>query len=636
MTTHIRPTNPFIEFKKEDTEGSIPKRFEQQVDKYPDRIAIKTKNRALTYDALNRAANQLARAILAQSSQSEEPIPLRLKPGAKMVIAILGVLKAGKTWVPLDPSYPYVRLTYILEDSQAKLVLTDNKNFPLANELAQDIYQLLNIDKIDNSFSDENLGLPISGNALAHILYTSGSTGQPKGVVHNHCNVLHYIRVHTNALHICKDDRLSLLSSFVHIAGVTATFRALLNGAALFPFDLMGEGIVNLATWLEQEEITIYQSVPTVFRHLIDILNGETQFPKLRLIHLGGERVTNRDVALYKKWFSPHCLLLNNLGATEVSTYRSYFINKETKISGSVVPVGYAVEDKEVLLLDEAGNDVGFNSIGEIAVRSPYLALGYWRQPEVTRQAFLPDPDGGNKRIYLTGDLGLMRPDGCLEYHGRKDFQVKIRGYRIEVAEIEMALLDHDRVKEVAVIARENQNGEKHLVAYIVQATQQTPTFSELQQFLKTILPDYMVPSVFVRLDAIPLTPNGKVDRRALPAPDQTRDYLTFVAPRSTVEEGLANIWAEVLHLEPIGIHDNFFELGGHSLLATQVISRLHEAFAVELPLRSLFETPTVAGLAERITQQLAEMVAHDEMADLLAELEGLSDEEAQQIFANG
>jgi amino acid adenylation domain-containing protein len=634
MTTHIRPTNPFIEFKKEDTEGSIPKRFEQQVDKYPDRMAIKTKNGTLTYEALNRAANQLARAILAQYEPSEEPIPLLLKPGAKMVIAILGVLKAGKTWVPLDPSYPYVRLTYILEDSQAKLVLTDNKNFPLANELAQDLYQLLNIDQIDNSFSDENLGLPISGNALAHILYTSGSTGQPKGVVHNHRNVLHYIRVHTNALHICKDDRLSLLSSFVHIAGVTATFRALLNGAALFPFDLMGEGIVNLATWLEREEITIYQSVPTVFRHLIDILNGDTNFPKLRLIHLGGERVTNRDVALYQKWFSPHCLLLNNLGATEVSTYRNYFINKETKISGSVVPVGYAVEDKEVLLLDEAGNDVGFNRIGEIAVRSPYLALGYWRKPEVTRQAFLPDHEDGSKRIYLTGDLGLMRPDGCLEYHGRKDFQVKIRGYRIKVAEIEMALLDHERIKEVAVIARENQNGEQMLVAYLVPAKQPTPTVSELQRFLNKRLPNYMVPSAFVRLDAIPLTPNGKIDRRALPVPGQADLEKSFVAPRTPVEERLASIWTEVLHREPIGIYDNFFELGGHSLLATQVISRISEALSVAIPLRSLFETPTVAGLAEIITLQLT--VAHDEMAELLTELEGLSDEEAQQILANG
>jgi len=338
-------------------------------------------------------------------------------------------------------------------------------------------------------------------------------------------------------------------------------------------------------------------------------------------------------VALYEKYLSSDCLLSTGLGSTETGNVRMFFIDKEKEVNSNMMPpLGYEVEDKEILLLDDAYAEVDLGDIGEIAVKSQYLALGYWQNPTLTQAAFVPEPAGGSERIYRTGDLGRLLPDGCLVHLGRKDFQVKIRGYRIELAEIEMALIDTGTLKEAVVLAHEDSFGEKRLIAYVVPNQVQAPSIQELHSFLRERLPDYMEPSTFVFLDTLPLTPGGKVDRRALP--DQARpDFIDpFVAARTPVEERLAGIWAEVLHLEQVGIHDNFFELGGHSLLATQVISRLSEAFAVELPLRSLFETPTVAGLAERITQQLT--VAHDEMGVLLAELEGLSEEDAQRLLA--
>ncbi|MFQ5906232.1 MAG: AMP-binding protein, partial [bacterium] len=401
----VRPTNAFVKFKKEEIEQSIPDRFERQVDRYPDHIAVKTSSHELSYDALNKAANRVARAILEQTREGEEPIALLLEHGAPVITAILGVLKAAKIYVPLDPSYPRVRIAYMLEDSQAGLIVTDNKNFPLARELTSHALQALNVDEMDSGLSTENLGLFISPDTTAYILYTSGSTGQPKGVVQNHCNVLHQVRTYTNDFHICADDRQSLLISCSFAAAVKIVFSTLLNGAALFPFDLKEEGVANLANWLIQEEITIYFSVPTTFRRFVSTLTGEDKFPKLRLVSLGGEPVCKRHVDMYKKHFSSGCLLGNRLGSTETQSIRWYFMDKKTQINGNMVPVGYAIEDVEVVLLDDAGEDVGFNRVGEITVKSRYLSPGYWRRPDLTRAAFLPDPEGGDERVYRTGDL---------------------------------------------------------------------------------------------------------------------------------------------------------------------------------------------------------------------------------------
>ena len=546
--------------------------------------------------------------------------------------------------MPLDPSYPPARIAAILEDSQAGLIMTNNQCFSLADELCHSTLQLVNTEEIDASLSAENLGLSISPDTHSWILYTSGSTGKPKGVVQNHRNVLHFIMNFTNGFHLCADDRLTLLFSCCVNGGAHEIFSALLNGASLHLLDIKAEGLTQMANWLIEHEITIYCSVPTLFQHFIDTLTGKERFHNLRLIKLIGEPVYKKHVELYKQHFPERCIFVNRLGSTETGSIRWNFIDKKTQINGIRVPVGYPVEDNEILLLDEAGKEVGTNNIGEIAVKSRYLSPGYWKRPDLTRAVFLHDPKGGDKRIYRTGDLGRILTDGCLQHLGRKDFQVKIRGHRIEVSEIEMALLDLPVIKEAVVMARENQSGDpsaplrtgKRLVAYLVPASQPVPKVSQLRSFLKNKLPDYMIPSIFMFVEAFPLAPNGKVHRQALPAPTSTRPELDtpFSAPRTPLEKILGGIWAEVLSLDRVGIHDNFFDFGGHSLLATQIISRVLNTLHVEVPMRSMFESPTVAEMAVVIVQNQAKKAGPKDLARMLTELESLSVEEAQRLLA--
>src|SRR5215212_7331058 len=599
----VHPTSSFIRFEKEETEQSIPQRFEQQVSRYPDRLAVKTRNHQLSYAALNEAANRVARALLAQRGKGAESIALLLEHGASMIATILGVLKAGKVYVPLDPSFPYARNAYILEDSQAGLIVTNNENRSLAESLSENRHPLIDIDEIDATLSDENVDLPISADNLANIIYTSGSTGQPKGVVQNHRNLLHVAMRYTNGLQISAEDRLTLLQSYSVAGSVSNMLGALLNGGSLLPFNVKEEGLIELAGWLSEEEITVYHSVPTVFRQFATTLTGKEEFPGLRLVRLGGEPVSVGDVQLYKRYFPSDSIFVNSYGASEAASVLRYCVDKDTEISGAVVPVGYPLGDVDILLLDDEGAAVGSNRVGEIVIKSRHVSPGYWRRPDLTRAAFVTDPQDEDGWVYRTGDLGYMQRDGCLVVTGRNDFRVKIRGFRIEVAEIERALRGLAKIKEAVVVAREDQHGEKRLVAYVVPEPEEAPTISELRAFLKDKLPDYMVPSAFLVLETLPMTPNGKLDRLALPAPSLVRPELeaNFVAPRTPAEERLAEIFEEVLGLERVGVHDDFFELGGHSLLATRVVSRVRGAFRAELPLRYLFETPTVAGLTERI-----------------------------------
>jgi amino acid adenylation domain-containing protein len=595
----------FIEFTKDEVEQSIASRFEKTARRYPNARAVKSKTQALTYDELNQAANRLAYDVIERRGAADAPVALLLENDVPMIAAILGVLKAGKIYVPLDTSYPRASLAYILEDTGASVVVTNTRNLSLARELARDGLQFINLDGLDSSFSTANPGLNVSPESPVYILYTSGSTGKPKGVVHNHRNVLHEIRNYTNAVHIGAADRLVLLSSPSFADAVRTTYGALLNGAGLYPLNIREEGLAHLGGWLTGQRITIYRSVPAVFRTFAGALTGSQNFPELRAIYLAGDTVSRADVELFKKYFGPNCILINGLGCAETLTFRWYFIGKETRIFQSTVPVGYAIEDMELLLLDESGKEADPDEVGEIAVRSPYRFPGYWRKPELTASAFAPDPRGGSEPIFRTGDLGRTSSDGCLEHLGRKDFQIKIRGHRIEAGQIETALLELDTIKEAVVGAWAYDSTDLRLVAYIVPDKQPAPTVNTLRNFLREKLPDYMIPSAFVLLDSLPLTQNRKVDRRALPAPDRGRPELEnpFVAPRSAIEEKLAGIWGRVLGLERVGVHDNFFALGGHSLLATQVISRVLEAYGVDLSLRTFFESPTVAGLAEIVRQ---------------------------------
>jgi acyl-coenzyme A synthetase/AMP-(fatty) acid ligase/acyl carrier protein len=370
------------------------------------------------------------------------------------------------------------------------------------------------------------------------------------------------------------------------------------------------------------EQVTVYRAAVSAFRSFGGGL-GKTILDHLRLILLFGEPVYRTDVELYAKHFTDEAILGVSLGCNEFDDYACFFLNKRTPLPSGIVPAGYPIADTEVLIVDERGRSVGIDQIGEIVIHSRYNAAGYWRRPDLTQAAFVPDPDGGNECLYHTGDLGHREADGCLFHHGRKDFQVKIRGHRVEVSEVETALLEIQGVKEAVVVGRERSPGERILVSYIIWTGAELPRISALRRQLIEKLPDYMVPASFVFLDALPLTATGKVDRRALPAPDGIRPALddSFVAPRTAVEEEVAAIWAEVLGLDRVGVHDAFLELGGDSLLAMQVIWLVLARWQLEVPLRVLFDAPTVAEMADRIESGATESEDLDGLPPILRTL---------------
>lgn len=600
------PKHCHTPFNKPEIEQSIATRFERMVHLYRQRIAVKCGVDALTYGELNRAANRVAQVLLDTRGEKNEPIALLLEHGILAVAAILGVLKAGKFYVPLDSTYPQARLSSIVRDSETRLILTNDVHMRLARVLLPGVGQTLSIDGIEPVVSDQNPDIPIAPDALAYLFYTSGSTGQPKGVTHSQRNVLHQIMTYTHGLHLSSRDHLTMLHSYGFSASRLDIFGALLNGAALHLFSIVEQGMEELAQWLADEEISIFHWVPPAFRLFCEVPGRAQEFPKLRLIVLGSSPLLPRDVLLFQKHFSDRSILVNRFGTTETGNIRWFFMDKRAHIPKQVVPVGYPIEDMEVLILDELGRKLGNNQIGEIAVKSHYLSDGYWRKPELTREAF--SSDGlSEARIYRTGDLGKMLPDGCLLHLGRKDFQVKIRSHRVELGEIERVLLAHSEVRETVVVTQESTSEDQELLAYLVGMQKRSvPTGAELRQYLEARLPAYMIPSTFVFLEILPRTLKGKLDRRNLPKPVETgmSPGSPPAKPRNETEMELIKIWRALFNQKRIGIHDDFFELGGDSMIAMRIISRVSESFKIAISFRSFFDLPTVAHIADLIGQE--------------------------------
>jgi amino acid adenylation domain-containing protein len=493
----------------------------------------------LTYAELDEWANRIASSILARRGEAQEPVGLPIEQGASSIAAILGALKAGKIYVPLDPSYPHTRLAHMLDWAGAGLVVTDSESAGFAGSLVDGRSDLLVVDRLGDAGDGRRLGLRISPDDVAYIFFTSGSTGEPKGVFDSHRNVLHNIRRYTNALAIGSDDRLTLLQSCAFSGSVSSLFGALLNGATTYPFTLAKEGPGRLAELLIRERLTMYHSVPAIFR---SFPTGGGRFPDLRVIRLEGDRASSLDVELYRRHFDPACVLANGLGTTETGLCRQFLIDAGTGVGVGILPVGYPVTDMEVVLLDDDGGEVEAGERGEIAVRSRYLALGYWRRPDLTEAAFLPDPAGGPERIYRTGDMGRLRPDGCLAYLARKDFQLKVRGHRVDVAEVESALIAVEGVRDAVVTTRERAGGEAELAAYVVPADAIPLDAGRLRRELAHVLPDHLVPTRFVQLEALPLNGSGKIDRKALRALEEIAREPGR-PPGDPLERQLVQIW---------------------------------------------------------------------------------------------
>ena len=615
---------PFVEFPMEETNQTLAQRFEQQAGRYPDRLAIKSNQSTLTYDELNCAANLVAHAIFKRAGAEPAPVAVLCGAGPSTIVATLGALKAGKIFAPLDARLPMGRIKEILASLETRVVLTNGKYAKLARRCIGHPAKIINIDLLGSNGSMDNPRTRVSPDALAYVNFTSGSTGAPKGVMWNHRSELFGIRTKTNALRISAEDRVSLLRAN-NVGAGRDMFLALLNGAALIALDLDAAGLAALPRWLRRERVSVFTCVATIFRHAVTGLSAGQSFPDVRVVHIGGEPVFTADVEAYKRHFSDNCLFVNRYSISETQAVSYYVIDKHTEIHENRVPVGYPLEGNEVIIRGDDGQPVAPGEIGEIAVRSSQLAAGYWRQPELTCARFLSDPTDPKWRTYLTGDLGYRLADGCLVHVGRKDFQAKVRGHRVEVAAVETALHEIPSVKQAIVVAR---NGK--LVAYVVPRKFGAGDARQWRAHLKTLLPEYMVPSVFIILDRLPLNAGGKVDRRALPEPSESerRPATPFILPRTTIEEVVSRFWRDALKIEIPGTREDFAELGGDSLQAAQIVARIQELFPLERRLISLADAPTIEALAKFIVEHESSRGQAEKIAQAFLRVENLSDSE--------
>lgn len=572
--------------------------FEEQVERTPDAIAVVFEDQQLTYGELNHRANQVAYYLQKLGVSPGMLVGICVERSLEMVIGLLGILKAGGAYVPLDPTDPKERQAYILEDAQVTIVLTQQH---LITGGASPGVQLIPLEHIEQTFPGEQSGHAelTTAASLAYVIYTSGSTGRPKGVTVNH-RAVNRLVLNTNYLQLYPTDRVAQAANAAFDASTFEIWGALLNGAALV---ILAKSTVltpqDLAAQLRQQGVSVLFLTTALLNQIATTL--PQAFSGLRYLLFGGEAADPECVKAILTESRPQ-QLLHVYGPTENTTFSSWYPVESMAAAPPRLPIGRPIANSQMYLLDRQLQPVPVGVVGEILLGGEGLSSGYLHRPSLNAEKFVPNPfssDPGD-RLYRTGDLGRYLPDGNLEFIGRIDHQIKLRGFRIELGEIEAALGQHPTVATVIVLAREDEPGNKRLVAYWVATDAEVPTSLELRQFLQQTLPDYMIPVAFIQLDALPLTPNGKVDRRALPVPDQTRlePGQIFVAPRDELESQLTKIWEQVLGLQPIGVRDNFFSLGGHSLLAIELLAQIEKTFEKSLPLATIFHAPTVEELA--------------------------------------
>ncbi|MCB0192755.1 MAG: amino acid adenylation domain-containing protein [Anaerolineae bacterium] len=579
--------------------------FEAQVKRTPAAVAVTTGSQQLTYQDLNQRANQLAHYLKKQGVGAETLVGICMERSLEMVVGLMGILKAGGGYVPLDPTYPKERLAFIAEDAQVSILLSQSK---LLGSLPPTKAQIIDLEADWGHILQESAQNPnnaVKGDNVVYVMYTSGSTGKPKGVVVLHRGVCNYLLWRKSYFPLDATDRVLQKTSFSFVDSVWELYEPLMVGAQL----IMAEPDRHydpsyLVKFIIEQKITAADFIPSLLQLFLEEPNV-AQCTSLRRVTTGSETVT---VDLQSQFYAKLKANLYNLyGPTEASIASTCWPCQAGDDKRSV-PIGRPIANTQIYLLDKYLQPVPLGIPGEVHIGGIGLARGYLNRPEMTAEKFISNPfsDDPEARLYKTGDLARYLVDGDLEFLGRIDHQVKIRGYRIELGEIEAFLRQHGAVQKAVALVREDRPGDKRLVAYVVPEAKQAVEVSQLRHYLQQKLPDYMVPSAFVSLDALPLTPNGKVDRRALPAPDATRPELaeTFVAPEGPVEEKLAEMWQQVLGLKKVGVHDNFFELGGHSLIAARLFSKIQREFGRQLPLATLFQAPTIAQISTFIEQK--------------------------------
>ncbi|MCO6453575.1 MAG: non-ribosomal peptide synthetase [Caldilineales bacterium] len=644
----MKTNDQSLVFEPDEVNSSIPDRFETVARLAPERAAIRTDAISLTYRQLDQQANQLAHAILSHTHDPHVPVALLLDQEHQVIVAIMAVLKAGRFYTALRATSSPDYLRELIGFSETDLIVTDNEHLSLAGSIvgtrtisSPPLPQVLNIDSIDLHASGKRPDCRVAPDDLMGVFFTSGTTGKPKGVMRTHRRVLHSAYTEGLDYGIQPEDRCNLFYHAAFGASSSYLFMALLNGATLLP---LNGAAVSPDAFLEQirkHKLSVAGLSPTYLRACLDFLDHTmdeslaSQLETIRLIILGGEPVTRSDIERVWRYVNASCSVVHRLALTEAGAVTSLQLTRHDPIEEGQIPAGYPCSGYDVSVVNDRREVVPTGDIGEIIVRSRYLAPGYWRQPEITAQKFLTDPDVPSQRIYLTGDLGRFQPNGMLEHLGRKDNAVKIRGFRVETEAVERVLRNAPGVIDVAVVAKSLPDAERELAAYVVSHEPEKST--ALRQFLREHVPDYMIPTLFIYLEALPLTANGKVDRLALAALPTliTRSDVQkpYRSPETPLEAIIAGIWADVLGMEGVGIDDDFIGLGGDSIKAARILARVNQALGVDLPFPLLAESGTIAVLAKRIEY---EPMAGFQLAALSSILDELEADGLWQVSGNG
>jgi amino acid adenylation domain-containing protein len=585
--------------------------FESQSSLTPDALAVVYENQQLTYQQLNCRANQLAHYLRALGVGPEVLVGICVERSLEMVVGLLGILKAGGAYVPLDSEYPQQRLSFMLEDAAVSVLLTQQH---LVERLPEYKAQFVCLDtdwQVISQSSEENPITGVQATNLAYVIYTSGSTGQPKGVAMNHfplCNLILWQLQNTTICSGAKTLQFAPVSFDVSFQEMFSTWCS--GGTLLLIAEELRRDPLTLLGLLEEKAVERLFLPFVGLQQLAEVATGsELVTSNLREIITAGEQL--QITPAISSWLSKliGCTLHNHYGPSESHVVTTFTLTNSVDNWPTLPPIGRPIANTQVYILDSHLQPVPIGVPGELHIGGAPLARGYLNARELTQEKFILNPFSADphSRLYKTGDLTRYLADGNIEYLGRIDNQVKVRGFRVELGEIEAVLRQHPQVYSVVVIDRQDTPGDQRLVAYIVPQQDTVPTINELRQFLKTRLPNYMVPNVIVMLESLPLTPNGKVDRRALPAPDTNNEAMqaNFVPPQDIVEQKLVEIWAEVLNVYPVGVKDNFFDLGGHSLLAVRLMARIEQQFKKNLPLATLFQNSTIQQLATILRQPI-------------------------------
>ncbi len=605
--------------------------IEQHAHDRPDATAVATRDSRYSYAELNHFANGLAHKLVEHGVGPDDFVGICMERSFEMFASILAVMKAGAAYLPVDPTYPAERIEFMLADTAAKLVITQSEQ---GASLPDHNAKVISLGRL-GTFSDEHQGsgpdVSVSPEHLVYTIYTSGSTGKPKGVLVNHRNLMHSTTVR-QAYYETPVSAFLLMSSFSFDSSVAGIFWTLCDGGTLvLPGDGQERDIFQVAGLIHEYSVSHMLSLPSVYSLLLDNA-ASGQIASLTTVCVAGEECTPHLVDRHFQSM-PGVRLYNEYGPTEGTVWSTVYECKPGQ-DKSGVPIGRAIPNVQIYILDRHLNPVPVGVKGEIYIGGEGITRGYLNRPELTEERFIPDPfsKASNARLYKSGDLGRYRPDGNIDFLGRIDHQVKVRGYRVELGEIEQILSANEKVVESAVIASKNRTGDMRLIAYVEADGIDVAT---LKQDIGRILPDYMVPSIIIPLQAFPLMPNGKIDRRALPEPADglVTDDVAYVEPGNPVESVLTRIWTELLERDRVGINDNFFEIGGHSILATRVISRIRENFEVQLPIRHLFDSPTITGIADIMLSDSSQKARLQETAELIMQIDGLSEEELDALI---